>query len=175
MALPRIIAVALVAIMTFAGTAHARHRHRHHGPVHIYEHPAPKGTGILHVGLVTVPTAAGISITVNPSFAQKIVPFIAELVASGYRPRHIGCFARGGHVRNSRHYAGAACDLDQTGWGRTASRMYHVGALAAKYGLRDGATFGDAGHIDDGQPVRSYASAGRHHRYAAHHWRRYGG
>jgi hypothetical protein len=31
--------------------------------------------------------------------------------------------------------------------------MYHVGDLAAKWGLRDGCSFGDCGHIDDGKNV----------------------
>src|ERR1700722_15017929 len=53
--------------------------------------------------LVTVPTAAGISITVAGSLAAQFKGFIADLVAQGYTPRHIGCFANGGHVAHSRH------------------------------------------------------------------------
>lgn len=102
-------------------------------------------------GLVTVSTAAGISVTVSPSFAPKITAFISDLVASGYKPRQIHCAASGGHVRGSRHYSGNACDFDQRGYGKTASPMYHVAALARQHGLRDGGSFRDWGHIDDGE------------------------
>jgi hypothetical protein len=154
----KVFVFCMIALFISTGAqAHKLHHkyHRHH-----IQHTAPHG---YPSDMITVPTAAGISITVNPSFAQKIVPFIAELVAEGYKPRHIGCFASGGHVPNSRHYAGAACDFDQTGWGRTSSKMYHVTALASKYGLRDGKSFGDSGHIDDGAPVSSYASRSYRH------------
>jgi hypothetical protein len=51
-------------------------------------------------------------------------------------------------VKRSRHYSGNACDFDQTGWNRTARVMYRVGDLAAKWGLRNGCSFGDCGHVD---------------------------
>jgi hypothetical protein len=99
--------------------------------------------------LVTVPTAAGIDITVAPSSAAKFQGFIRDLVElRGYRPKHIGCFARGGHVTGSRHYSGNACDFDQTGWNRTARVMYRIGDLAKKWGLRNGCSFRDCGHVD---------------------------
>lgn len=106
--------------------------------------------------LVTVPTAAGISITVDKKLVDQFKGFIDDLVKLGYTPKHIGCWAPlGTHVANSNHYHGGACDFDQTGWGRTASPMYHVGNLAAKWGLRDGCTFrqADCGHIDDGTNI----------------------
>lgn len=129
------------------------HRHRHHvrsvpSPIHELSHASG--------GIVTVPTAAGIPITVAAGLAHRFAGFIADLVANGYKPSHIGCYASGGHVPNSRHYSGAACDIDQRGWGKTAAPMYHVAALAAKHGLRDGCSFGDCGHLDDGQSLRRY-------------------
>jgi hypothetical protein len=63
--------------------------------------------------LVTVQTAANIPITVAANLASQFKALIADFVAHGYRPHHIGCYARGGHIKNSRHYAGAACDFDQ--------------------------------------------------------------
>lgn len=117
-------------------------------------------------GLVTVATAAGINITVAPSFAPKIQGFIADLVARGYRPSRIRCHARGGHVRGSFHYSGEACDFNQRGWGKTDGPMYRVADLAAKHGLRDGCTFRDCGHIDAGTRY-ARASTPRRHRYAA--------
>jgi len=87
----------------------------------------------------------------------------ADFVAAGYRPRHIGCFARGGHVRHSRHYVGAACDFDQHGWGKTVRFMYTARAhqIIVAHDFRDGREFGDQGHVDDGgtrYAKRSYGS-----------------
>lgn len=157
----RFVFCILALLISTGAQAHKSHHHhvraahsdRHYANHGHYRHYATRGSHQSAAGMVTVPTAAGISITVNPSFAPNITAFIADIVAQGYKPRHIGCFATGGHVANSRHYAGAACDLDQTGWGRTAAFMHHVSALAARHGLRDGCSFGDCGHIDDGQPI----------------------
>lgn len=114
-----------------------------------------------HARLVTVSTAAGIDITVSETFAPHIVAFIADLVATGYRPRQIRCYARYGHVHGSRHYSGNACDIDQRAYGKTAARMYHVTALAKQHGLRDGGAFRDWGHIDDGRQLTRVAHANR--------------
>lgn len=147
--------LSLCLLFGWTGEAQARpHHHKHHS------HASHHRTVSLASGLVTVQTAAGISITVASHLASQFQGFISDLVAQGYKPKHIGCFARGGHVSNSRHYAGAACDIDQSGWGKTARPMYHVAALAAKHGLRDGCTFRDCGHVDDGSSVRKrYARA----------------
>jgi hypothetical protein len=108
-------------------------------------------------GYVTIDTAAGIAITVASEFAPKIQGFIADVVASGYHPKKIHCAAGGGHVAHSLHYVGRACDFDQRGWGLTARFMYHVSALAEKWGLRDGKEFADSGHIDDGPHLNRHA------------------
>ena len=115
-------------------------------------------------GLVTVPTAAGIDITVSKNTAPKMQAFIEDLVEMGYKPKTIHCHARHGHVRGSRHYSGNACDFDQRGWGKTAKIMYHVSVLAKLHGLRDGGSFRDWGHIDDGLPLSRprYARHNRH-------------
>jgi hypothetical protein len=111
-------------------------------------------------GMVTVPTAAG-PITVASHLANRFQALIADFVAAGYKPRRIGCLAHGGHVPNSRHYAGAACDFDQRGWGLTTSFMYRARAIIAKNGFRDGCSFNDCGHVDDGLPLR-HAHRSRH-------------
>jgi hypothetical protein len=103
-----------------------------------------------------VPTVAG-SITVAKNLAPRFQALIADFVAHGYHPSHIGCFATGGHVTFSRHYAGAACDFDQHGWGKTASFMYHAHEIIARHGLRDGCAFRDCGHVDDGR-IPGFAS-----------------
>lgn len=158
---------------------HARHRavsHRHpafrlasytpegvsasYGPSHEV-HAGHRGSG-----LITVQSAAG-SITIAASFQDKIVPFIADVWARGFRGR-VHCFARDGHVRGSLHYSGNACDFAQTGWGRTRAPMYHVSDLTRKYGLRDGCSFRDCGHVDSGAPL-----GGRYFAARSHHHRRY--
>lgn len=128
-------------------TARLRHQLAH--PGHRTVLVLPKDSS----DLVTVPTAAGISIRVERKLAPQFEGFIEDLVKMGYTPKHIGCWApQGTHVPNSNHYHGGACDFDQTGWGRTAPTMYHIGSLARKWGLRDGCTFHrpDCGHVDDG-------------------------
>jgi hypothetical protein len=119
--------------------------------------------------VVTVSTAAG-PITVASHLADRFKALIADFVASGYRPRAIGCAAHGGHVGNSRHYHGAACDFDQRGWGKTASFMYHAHEIIARHGFRDGCSFNDCGHVDDGQSTHSthYAHRVSHSRRYAH-------
>lgn len=135
------------SICSSAPAEHVARSARHKATRLARRHPADNPTP----GLITVPTAAGIDITVAPDFAPKITAFIADLVATtGYKPRRIHCYASGGHVRGSLHYSGHACDFDQSGWGKTARAMYRVAGLVAKYGLRDGGEFRDWGHIDNG-------------------------
>jgi tetratricopeptide (TPR) repeat protein len=146
----RLFLAAASTLLVFSIPAQARHYR--HQPHHKVRTSAPSSGA----ALVTVKTAAG-SITVAGHLAQRFKALIADLVAHGYRPRSVGCYASSGHVRNSRHYHGAACDFDQTGWGRTAPFMYHASAIIRKHGFRDGCDFRDCGHIDDGLSLR-YAS-----------------
>jgi len=138
---------------------------RHHAARPVLPRPRPvDANGNPGRGLVTVATAAGINITVSETMAPKMQAFITDLMEIGYKPKAIHCFARGGHVRGSRHYSGNACDFDQRGWGKTARMMYHVSVLAKLHGLRDGGSFRDWGHIDDGLPLSRprYARHMRH-------------
>jgi hypothetical protein len=138
----------------YAGLYHRRHLSRVRTAAALqsfglaHEDMAPAVGRDYGSGVVTVETAAGIPITVASSAASKFEGFISDLVASGYKPRQIHCLAHGGHVRDSNHYWGGACDIDQSARGRTAGRMYHVAELARKWGLRDGCTFSDCGHVD---------------------------
>lgn len=114
-------------------------------------------------GLITL-SVDGHRITVaDDSFARRIRGFISDAVARGFRGR-IHCYATGGHVRHSLHYSGHACDFAQRGWNRTVRVMYHVADLARKWGLRDGCTFRDCGHIDAGRSSATYSA--RHYRSA---------
>jgi hypothetical protein len=150
-----------------AGYHHTAHRHHHRSAARTgrskHKHASRRRSNRSAVrgggGMVTVSSAAG-PITVASHLAGKFQALIADFVANGYTPQRVGCLAHGGHVAHSRHYAGAACDFDQRGWGKTADFMYHAHALIAKHGLRDGCSFGDCGHVDDGQFAR-YAHRGR--------------
>ena len=120
------------------------------------------GNAVARSGLITVPTAAGIDITVNPEFAPKIQGFIKDMVDAGYHPQRIHCYSLSrSHVAGSLHFSGRACDFNQHGWGKTDRPMYHVAALAQKWGVRDGCTFRDCGHIDAGTPLGRFASRHR--------------
>lgn len=187
----------ILASLLLGITPAAAHTHRHqhkadafsqglgHGLIHMLqtakqpEYPNtfpvfapnfPAQPSPVSYGIVTVQTVVGIPITVASSLASRFQSLISDFAAHGYHPHHIGCFARGGHVSGSRHYAGAACDFDQTGWGRTVSFMYHARAIIEAHGFRDGCDFSDCGHVDDGQALGG-GHRGRHHHYARRHRR----
>jgi len=146
-------AIVIAAFLATPAMAAGHHRHHHHYRHHAYH----------HTNLVTVKTAAGIAITVAADAADQFQGFIRDLVAMGYHPRDIGCYAPHGHIPGSLHHSGHACDFDQNGWDDTAGPMYHVRHLAEKWGLRDGCTFRhprrDCGHIDTGFGGAHYAAA----------------
>jgi hypothetical protein len=161
----RIIAVIAFALLlaspAYARGHHHHHAHRrHHHTIVVHSFQEGLGHGLAHMlgSIERVPTAAG-PITVASGLADRFQGLIADFVAHGYTPHEIGCFARGGHVRGSRHYAGAACDFDQTGWGRTAHFMYtsEAAAIIRAHGLRNGCEFRDCGHVDDGESLRRWA------------------
>lgn len=105
-----------------------------------------------HARTVTIPTAAGISVTVAADgFAERIAGFIGDLVGRGIRPSQIHClnFART-HVRHSLHYSGHACDFNGSANRFAPMNGHRVSDLARKWGLRDGCDFHDCGHIDAG-------------------------
>ena len=139
--------------------AFAKHHHSIHKHHHRYSHNntnyniSQKYNGVGRFRIVTVPVESGQRIHVAEHLAPRFQALVHDFIRAGYHPRHIGCFARSGHVPNSRHYYGAACDFDQTGWGRTVSFMYRAHAIIQKHGFRDGCNFGDCGHVDDGFPL----------------------
>jgi hypothetical protein len=153
--MPKLTALRRPALRSFAETDTARSWATHSRPRHLGGGRRSKvkvaGRRAASSGLITVSTAAGIDITVAPEFAGPITGFIRDVVARGYHPRRISCYSWGrGHVANSLHHVGKACDFDQRGWGVTATAMYHVADLSAKWGLRNGGEFRDWGHIDMG-------------------------
>lgn len=163
----RVIVIVLLCLFvcaTSASPAYAKHR-RH------AEHHA--------TSIITVDTAAG-AIRVAADYATKFKNLIADFVAAGYNPGHVGCFATSGHVRNSRHYLGQACDFDQGPRPHSAfMRSVKADTIIHKYGFTNGCSFNDCGHVGtDAQRraaryVRTDQLAHRHsHRYAHHHHRR---
>jgi hypothetical protein len=104
--------------------------------------------------LVVEHTKSGQTYKVNSRHAAQFKGFVDDY-ESMYGPirGHLGCYSRWGHVRMSQHHVGNACDFGQYGWNRTVnSPMYRIGWLARKWGLRDGCSFRDCGHIDAGGP-----------------------
>lgn len=163
------VLVALFVLLSTSAWAHTHHRHHH------YHHAHRGGSGpavdrhysLGGYGLVTVQTAAN-PITVASDIADQMRSLIADLVARGYRG-YVHCFDPHGHVPGSRHHSGHACDFAQLRRNvvpRSASIMYHAGDLIRAHGLRDGCSFRDCGHVDDG---RSLGIA--HHRHRGV-WRR---
>jgi len=103
-------------------------------------------------GYCHVDTAAG-PIVIACRLADKMKGFIADVVARGFKGR-VKCFSLSkSHVARSLHFIAEACDFAQRGWGKTVAPMYRVADLARKWGLRDGCTFRDCGHIDSGRGV----------------------
>lgn len=124
--------------------------------------------------LTTFIATSGYKLTVATHLVPRWNALITDFVAAGYRPRHVSCFSTGGHVPNSRHYYGAACDFDQRGWGLTVPFMYHAHKIIVKHGFRDGCDFNDCGHVDDGVSLHNRRNnyyvnynnyRGRHHNH----------
>lgn len=123
-----------------------------------------------HARLVTVPTAAGINITVADDMADAMQGFIADIVAAGVRPSQIHCYnLAASHVPNSLHFSGHACDFDGSANRFAAMNRHRVSAIAHRHGLRDGCDFNDCGHIDAGL---AYAHRGGRRHYARRHYSR---
>ena len=169
-----------------AGQGKARYRHYHRvSRRHTRRegHQAANTAPPVRSGLVTIPTAAG-RITVAAHLAPRFKALIADLAAAGYHPRRVGCFATSGHVRHSRHYAGAACDFDGSLSRNAFMRSETAHRIIVAHGFRDGCTFRvhgvrDCGHVDDGGGGRyahrgvRYAHRGvryAHRRHRRHHY-----
>lgn len=115
----------------------------------------------------TVQTNAG-PICINAEVARAMAGFVDDVVARGFKGR-VHCYSLShSHVRHSLHFTARACDFAQRGWGKTVAPMYHVADLAARHGLRDGCTFGDCGHIDNGPAVSAGRRHNRHHHRPRH-------
>lgn len=172
----------LVACFATGAQAHGRHHHHYHHRHYVIAHHTTHHHEISvaaaeHLGLVTVETAAGISIKVGRDVAANFQGLIRDYVAAGYKPSDISCWAPvGTHIAHSRHYLGHACDFAQTGWNKTDRFMYSQLSieLAHKWGFVSGCEFRsrkDCGHIGDDMAVAS--SGHRHYAARRHRYRHY--
>lgn len=131
---------------------------RHAAPVvskrhHARHHAAHDANGNIADSRYCHPETAAGRITIACDLAPKMVGFINDVVARGFRgPVHCLSYSKS-HVAHSLHFRGEACDFAQRGWGRTVPVMRRVADLAAKWGLRDGCTFRDCGHVDSGRSI----------------------
>src|ERR1700692_548375 len=108
-------------------------------------------------GTVTIETAAN-PITVAAGIAGPMRDLIADLVADGFRA-HATCLASG-PMPGSLHHTGEACDFAQLSRNVVAPGagiMYHASSIIAAHGLRDGCSFHDCGHVDDGRMLNARA------------------
>ncbi len=133
-------------------------------PGQTYERPAEHGS------LTRAKLGDGQVITVASSVASRFVGFFNALLAREGRLPRIACYSPTGHMRNSLHHWGGACDVGQTARNVAARMMYHVGDLAARFGLTDGCVWRhpDCGHVD-------VSGVGGPNRYAHHGRRHYAG
>lgn len=104
-------------------------------------------------GLVLLYTSSGRSFMVAPRAAGAFQGLVDEFERAGFHIPFIGGWRRHGSVRHSKHPAGLAIDICQTGRNRVACRMPpNATAIAARYGLVHGAVWRrpDAGHFEAG-------------------------
>lgn len=161
----RIFILISIILTCMLSEAQARHRHKHHYRHHHRDHHyIASGSGTCSEKLND-----GQVIRVACSVASKFVGFFNDLYAREGKLAPINCLASG-HMANSLHHWGGACDVGQTARNVAWRAMYHVGDLAAKYGLTDGCIWRnpDCGHVDvSGVGGTHYASRGRRH-YASY-------
>ncbi len=144
----KIVVSTLPVAMAFLFGAPAIANAHVHRSYHDSRHRLDRGSLHDSGGLIHEKTAAG-AITVAADAAEKFKGLIDSLKAIGFHG-DVHCYASGGHVTHSLHSTGHACDFAQTGKNKTVSIMYHSGALIRSFGLRDGCSFGDCGHVDTG-------------------------
>lgn len=148
-AMRRVIMSRRVSARTYSQSrryAYARRRIDEASPRHAVEPVRHHGGGV-----VTIQTAAN-PITVSASIAGSMRSLISDLVAHGYHG-HVTCLASG-HMPHSLHHSGEACDFAQLSRNRVAAGagiMYRARSIIAAHGLRDGCSFHDCGHVDDGR------------------------
>lgn len=158
----RVLLFALFALVLIPVSAQARHYYRHHHrhyrhQVHNrhvrhthYAHDSQRQEVSTRGGLTHERLDSGQTIVVAARFASRFTGFLNALYHQYGRLPAIGCYSPTGHMRNSLHHWGGACDVGQSARNRAWAPMYHVAALAARFGLTDGCSWRhpDCGHVD---------------------------
>jgi hypothetical protein len=152
--------IAIAMVVTLVGISSVEARHRHHNDAN--------GNRVCAHNTISVQTAYGISICVDPKHSDKFVKFFASLKERGCAVKEIVCQAYG-HAPGSNHIGGGACDVDQRSRNRTSACMYHASDLIRAAGLYDGCSFRDCGHVEAMRGLGNYGTtrtyAARSHRH----------
>lgn len=159
----RLFAIGTFMLALFAtSTADARHRHLTHKFGHYlayrhfhHQHPTyfarrRQHRDAVHVGLTRTTIDGGQTIIVASSYAERFIGFFHALFTQfGHLPE-VGCYSPTGHMRNSLHHWGGACDVGQSRRNVAWHPMYHISILARRWGLQSGEAWHnpDAGHVE---------------------------
>lgn len=103
------------------------------------------------VGLARARLPDGQTITVAAPFVERFVGFFIDLFHEVGKLPEIYCYAPTGHMRNSLHHWGGACDVGQQSRNVAWKPMYHVTEIAHRWGLTDGCEwrgYPDCGHVE---------------------------
>ena len=149
------IALLALASICFASTVEAKSRHRHHHAraAHGAQAASLGGLGAL-AGSNVVRASSGASAQVNPQYAGRFQCLVRGLESAGYHIDFMGGYRHtniAGTNMLSKHAAGKALDINQTGRNRVTRRLpASASAIASRCGLYHGAGWAhaDAGHFE---------------------------
>lgn len=149
------IALLALASICFASTVEAKSRHRHHHA------RAAQGAQVASLGGLgalagknMVKASSGASAQVNSAYASRFQCLVSGLEAAGYHIDFMGGYRHSriaGTNMMSKHAAGKALDINQTGRNRVTRRLpASASAIASRCGLYHGAGWrnADAGHFE---------------------------
>lgn len=138
------LVLGILALAIFSSSADARrYHHIHHYAQHRH---------VSHHAQAS-PTVRGARLNVTPSAAGQFAALVSDFEAMGYSVGSPGCLSSG-HMRNSKHHWGGACDLfNQTARNITALHQPppHVQIeVATRHGLTSGCVWRnpDCGHFE---------------------------
>ena len=101
--------------------------------------------------LTTIDGCFGLHVRVASEYASKFQGFFCALKAAGYKvPSGSTACQAFGHMTGSKHDWGGACDVGQRARNIAVGFMYHITAIAHRFGLTDGCSWGnrDCGHVE---------------------------
>lgn len=157
----RFILTLFIVLFGLSAQAHTRyhqHHYRHHHRTSVYVHGDAVHSGFANLS----PGGRVISWAVN-----QFQGFINDVKAEGFSIGSPGCLSSG-HMRNSKHHWGGACDFFNQ-YARNKTKLplppNHL-QLAAKHGLIDGCIWHspDCGHFEVPYRGQTYMSYMKHYR-----------